>query len=237
MKSTHWLFLVSFLSSIAYANSSEIDGVVEVTINPTQHTEHSQPLIFELPHYKLSKQALHTIKERLADYQKHGTSYGVQPSDLPSYTYVGMHGTPVLNQGRHGSCVTFAITGAIDALLRAGDYISQLCNLELGSQLANEGKQAYSGWNGNYGSLVLEQIDEYGIVSQSHQKLEGCAGVTEYPVSDAKNIGYPMSEDEFTKNSIDVGRLYTWKVLLFNEGLVTQFRYELLDSQSQTRAR
>ncbi len=218
MKCIFKLFFITFLSSVSYANNLEIDGTIEVSITPSQQTSNAQPLIFALPHYKLSPQALHSIKEKLADYNKHGTDNGIQPVDLPRHVNVGMQGTPVLNQGRHGSCVTFAITGAIDALLGAGDYISQLCNLELGSQLAIDGKLPFSGWNGNYGSLVLQQIDQYGIISQNYQKLEGCAGVRDYPLKDAKDLGHPMSESEFTQHSIDISKLYSWEVLMFNEG-------------------
>ena len=208
----------SLLSCISYASGFEIDGVVEVQISPTKPTANAKPLIFELPHYKLSPQALQSLKNNLADYQKYGTTYGIQPVDLPSHANVGMHGTPVLNQGKHGSCVTFAITGAINATLEAGDYISQLCNLELGSQLAIDGKQRFSGWNGNYGTLVLQQIDQYGIISQNYQKLNGCAGVKEYPILDRENLGSPMSETEFTEHSIPVNNLYSWEILFFNEG-------------------
>lgn len=210
--------LLLALSGLSVAHGVEIDGVVEVSIIPNQSAKNIEPMIFELPHYQLTSQGLHALKEKLDDYQKNGTNYGIQPVELPRHVNVGMHGTPVLNQGRHGSCVTFAITGAIDALLGAGDYISQLCNLELGSQLAIEGKQPYSGWKGNYGTLVLQQIDNYGILSQNYQKLNGCAGVREYPLRDAQNEGNPMSVAEFTAHSVDISSLYSWEILFFNEG-------------------
>ena len=54
-----------------------------------------------------------------------------------SYKNIGMNNVPVLDQGRHGSCATFAATGALDAALTkpSGElgYISQLCNLDLGN--------------------------------------------------------------------------------------------------------
>lgn len=215
------MILLSFfglLPNLGAAHGVKLDGVVEVTLESSQQSENSQPLIFELPHYQLSKSALNRLKEQLVSYQKYGTAYGIQPVDLPRHANVGMNGTPVLNQGRHGSCVTFAITAAINAVLGAGDYISQLCNLELGSQLAIVGKQPYSGWNGNYGTLVLEQIEQYGAISQNYQKLYGCAGVKEYPLKDAKDLGNPMSEAEFTAHSVDISKLYSWEILFFNEG-------------------
>lgn len=211
----YFLILALVLSASIQASGVTFDGVVEVAISPT---EGSEPLIFELPRVKLSSQIAHALKAQLREYQLHGTTYAIQPNDLPRRVDVGMRGTPVLNQGRHGSCVTFAVTGAIDALLGAGDYISQLCNLELNSQLAVEEKTPYSGWNGNYGTLVLQQIERFGIITQNHQKLEGCAGVKEYPLLDSKDQGKLMSETEFLQHSVDISRIFSWEVLMFNEG-------------------
>src|SRR5437879_1335677 len=59
--------------------------------------------------------------------------------NLPPAINLGMNGVPVLDQGKHGSCVTFATTAAIDAVLGKGDYVSQLCSLELGSTLEAQG--------------------------------------------------------------------------------------------------
>jgi hypothetical protein len=205
-------------SSIMYAQGIEMDGVAKVEVTPNDQASDHEPLIFELPRYKLSPQAHQSLKQKLKDYQLNGSSYAIQTTDLPRHVTVSMQGMPVLNQGRHGSCVTFAITAAIDATIGTGDYISQLCNLELGSQLAIDGKQPLSGWNGNYASLVLKQIDQFGVLSQNYQQFHGCAGVKEYPLNDEADRGNPMSEAEFTSHSVDIGQLYSWEVLFFNEG-------------------
>lgn len=96
---------------------------------------------------------------------------------------LGMNQVPVLDQGRHGTCVTFAVTAAIDAAINKGDYISQLCSLQLGNHLENYA-YAYSGWDGSWGSEVLKQMDLFGIVTKAQQKANGCGGLTEYPVSE-----------------------------------------------------
>ena len=211
------ILVFMFFSASSYAKEIIPHGSVEIRIKPTHPAHNMEELVFNLPQYQFSSRALEGLKNKLTDYQNHHPNLTNQPTHLPRNIDLGMQGTPVLNQGKHGSCVTFAVTGALDALIGAGDYISQLCNLELGSQLALDGKQPFSGWNGNYASLVLEQIDNYGIMSQNQQKLYGCAGLKEYPLN-KDNEGNPMPVTEFTARSIPIKSLYSWKVLLFNEG-------------------
>lgn len=115
---------------------------------------------------------------------------------LPKRVQLGMNKVPVLNQGAHGSCVTFATTAAIDAAMGKGDYVSQLCNLQLGSYLETNGYNM-SGWNGSWGSLVLEQMNAFGIVSKDHQVSEGCGGLTEYPLYDENTPESSMSLETF----------------------------------------
>lgn len=100
-------------------------------------------------------------------------------------TELGMNRVPVLDQGSHGTCVTFANTAAIDAVLNRGDYISQLCLLELGHHLAT---MSYfpSGWDGSWGRIVLSQMEEFGIVSKAEQRARGCGGLIEYPLRGAE---------------------------------------------------
>jgi hypothetical protein len=115
---------------------------------------------------------------------------------LPSFSDVGMNGVPVLDQGMHGTCVTFAATAALNAIMDKGDYISQLCSLQLGSYLEQR-SYAPSGWDGSYGNIVLDQFKRFGIVSKSKQATEGCAGVKEYPANDMNYQGNPMSLKEY----------------------------------------
>lgn len=129
-------------------------------------------------------------------------------TSLPLSGTVGMNGVPVLDQGQHGSCATFADTGAIDAAYGKTDYISQLCNLELGSYLEEEAKKAGydypSGWKGSLNEIVLGQINKYGIVNMDTQKREGCGTkqkVYVYPLNNEKDEGVPITETDFRKIS------------------------------------
>ncbi len=117
--------------------------------------------------------------------------------NLPSKIEVGMNGVPVLDQGMHGSCVTFANTAAVDAVLGKGDYVSQLCQLELGSYLQDRATFYPSGWNGSWGPFVLNQMLDFGIVSKEIQYSQSCAGVREYPAKEAQNTGNALSLDEY----------------------------------------
>lgn len=104
----------------------------------------------------------------------------------PKSVQLGMDQVPVLDQGRHGTCVTFAVTAAIDAAIHKGDYISQLCQLQLGNHLESYA-YANSGWEGSWGSDVLKQMDLFGIVNKAEQKANSCGGLTEYPVNESSH--------------------------------------------------
>lgn len=114
---------------------------------------------------------------------------------------LGMNGVPVLNQSAHGSCVTFATSAAIDAFLGLGDYMSQLCNLELGSYLSSINKYYLSGWDGTWADTVIDQIQKYGFITMPTQVLEGCSGYHIYPRNNA-DTGNPMSDIEFLQRSV-----------------------------------
>ncbi|MCC5791639.1 MAG: C1 family peptidase [Legionellaceae bacterium] len=207
--------VLSLSSSLAFATPFSIDGEVSVHITPQgQGLTNTETMQFNLPRIKLSAQAKQYLSEQLQNYPQSAYRPALFSSELPPKVSLGMQGTPVLNQGRHGSCVTFANTAAIDAVLGAGDYISQLCSLELGSWLAINDKIEYSGWNGSWGPVVLDQLMDYGIISKNHEKYQGCAGVQSYPLHDENDEGHPMSEDDYKKYSIPLSRLVDWKPLL-----------------------
>jgi C1A family cysteine protease len=128
----------------------------------------------------------------------------VADSSLPPAVSDGMNDVPVLDQGQHGTCVTFATSGALDAAYGKTDYISQLCNLSLGSYLEKKDSSYPSGWEGSWGDLVIDQIKKYGIISMTYQKQYGCGSATKklkaYP-ADASSTGYPMSVASFAKHS------------------------------------
>ncbi len=131
-------------------------------------------------------------------------------SGLPASVNRGMNNTPVLDQGQHGTCVTFANTAAIDALIGKGDYVSQLCSLELGGYLKPRSYQE-TGWDGATGNMVLNQLMTFGVVSKANEKSKSCAGLTSYPGSDANNTGTAMSLDDYKLLSEDISQKYYWK--------------------------
>ncbi len=99
----------------------------------------------------------------------------------------------------------FANTAAIDAALNRGDYISQLCQLELGQYLEQLGYNP-SGWDGSIGPVVLSQMQAFGVVSKKTQHEYGCGGLTDYPthnerpetnisLTDYHQISEPLLED------------------------------------------
>ncbi len=166
-----------------------------------------------------------TQKERdiLMSYQPKHTKLATANKNLPSVVNLGMNHVPVLDQGLHGSCVTFAMTAAIDAVIGRGDYVSQLCNLELGAGLE---KTSYlpSGWDGSFGPWVLDQIMRFGIVNKENQQTKGCAGVTDYPTMDMFSEGKPMSIDEFNAISEALNyKLYPVTKMSFFQRLDTHF--------------
>lgn len=123
-------------------------------------------------------------------------------SDLPEAMDVGMNGVPVLDQGEHGTCTTFANTAAIDAIMGNGDYVSQLCNLELGAYLSKYGYRP-SGWDGSMGPWILDQMMRFGVVNKTNQRNKACGNMTEYPLN-TRNNSKPLALTQFKKVSEDI---------------------------------
>ena len=215
MKKRFSLAVLALSSSLAFAAPFSIDGEVDIKIQPQSNGFAAlKPLQFKLPRIKISPDAKDYLVKQLKTYPRSNLQSHALMGELPPKVELGMEGTPVLNQGMHGSCVTFATTAALDAVLGAGDYISPLCSLELGSWLAINDKLDYSGWNGSWGPVVLDQMMKYGIISTNHQKLHGCAGVNVYPLDNEEDEGHPMSEDEYARYSVPISKLVEWKSLL-----------------------
>jgi hypothetical protein len=130
---------------------------------------------------QLSTHAKNRLTTRTENIITHPTPEHNQDT-IATHTQLGMNNVPVLNQGPYGTCATFAVTAALDAVLGEGDHISQLCHLQLGQRLEKRGYNP-SGWDGSMTSLVLSQIDAFGIVNKAAQHATGCGGLTEYPHS------------------------------------------------------
>lgn len=142
---------------------------------------------------------------------------------LPAKVEVNMNGVPVLDQGQHGTCVTFATTAALDSLLQKGDYVSPLCNLMLGKYLAPRSYYP-SGWNGSIGPYVLSQIEQFGIVTKAAQHAQGCAGMKKYPIEDTDDINRHSFQDirEYKSLSQNLNEQVFWKPILTFEDRFAQ---------------
>ncbi len=129
---------------------------------------------------KLSQNA-QNIKKPIPHAPSLTTPYALSKAPATN-VQLGMNNVPVMNQGNHGTCATFAVTAAIDAALDVGDYISQVCTLQLGQHLERLGYNP-SGWDGSLNPLVLDQIRAFGFVNKASQRQLGCGGFTEYPAA------------------------------------------------------
>ena len=206
------------------AKSIEFLGSLPVVITASEDlygkTWYQKTNTVFVQHLRLSPNAQNVLKTRLDSIFEVNDLVTRSNSPLPTQINLGMNGTPVLDQGSHGSCVTFAMTGALDAVLGKGDYISQLCSLELGTYLQQYGRSAYSGWDGSIGPVVLKQLKDYGLVLKSYQQEYGCAGVKRYPLTNERNIGNPMSISEYTANSLPLSFAH-WEILADTEEVFT----------------
>jgi len=188
------LLIIATLSMLAtgniYANNIEIIGTIKHSINSqTARQQARTPTVeqeISLMKIKLSDAAKQHLSEQATNALSSTKQFSRAASEeivKQPYAELGMNNVPVLNQGPHGTCVTFAITAALDAALNKGDYISQLCNLQLGNYLEQQGYTP-SGWEGTWGRYILSQIDMFGFVNKENQQSAGCGGITEYPSFD-----------------------------------------------------
>ena len=133
----------------------------------------------------------------------------------PAQVQLGMGNVPVLDQGRHGSCVTFAVTAAVDAVIQKGDYVSQLCQLQLGRYL-EENTLSYTpgGWEGSSGRNVLGQISQFGIVNKTQEAAQGCGGLKAYPTDDETIPSSTLSLDQFHQMGENANSDIEWATVL-----------------------
>ncbi|ETO94494.1 C1 family peptidase [Legionella oakridgensis] len=189
MKLSRLYLLMLFISGGVFAQDIEIVGHVKQSIplpsvysRSLLRTESNiQPAVKQITLLKLqlSDKAQQTFRNRAKHSASINTQWAVSEK-FPGQVQLGMNNVPVMDQGSHGTCATFANTAAVDAALGKGDYISQLCQLQLGRYLENN---AYSpsGWDGSLGRIVLNQMEIFGVVNKEQQKTYGCGGFTDYP--------------------------------------------------------
>lgn len=198
MRTCKLLFLTALFSTNLMAQDLKIVGSIDVVATaPKGKSLSSKPLKknIKLMKIELSDSGLNVLKKR-ANTAVNKPANRTFANTLPTKIALGMNNVPVLDQGSHGSCVTFASTAAIDAALDKGDYVSQLCNLQLGSYLEKNGFFP-SGWNGSSGRIVLNQIEQFGIVSKDKEKSIGCGGMNEYPIDTPLVPDASISPEEY----------------------------------------
>jgi C1A family cysteine protease len=216
------------LANSAYAIQFEKPITASLEINPANNVTayNSYPKTIKLMNVKLNTSSLLNHQTLIS------LAVNKAETKLASSINLGMNGVPVLDQGEHGTCVTFASTAAIDALIGKGDYVSQLCSLELGNYLEQEGYFA-SGWDGSSGPWILDQILRFGIVNKKNQKSLVCAGVKEYPVKDESATGNIMSLENYQKVSEDVNEnFYPVSILNWQD----RNNHDFKDTDDSTRA-
>lgn len=209
MKYINLLAMTMLFPAIVSAQPLEVGTPITANViiqNPVTHQIKKKTV--QLINYRFTEaqlQAFYNVKNL-----KNG--FAAPVPGLKTRVRLGMNKTPVLDQGRHGTCATFSNTAAIDALIKKGDYVSQLCSLELGSYLARDGYYP-SGWDGSNGPIILNQLVTFGIVSTETQKTAGCAGVTEYPL-DGSSKGAAMSIEEYKQKGEAISSKITWADIL-----------------------
>lgn len=223
MKLTSWIFLtlLMFQQSVLARNVTLV-GTLEqpLPVSPTPHALffNKKPASITLLKWKLSSRAQQRVHQKITQALHASSSVDATPQTLSSIQ-LGMNNVPVLNQGNHGTCVTFAATAAIDAVLDKGDYISQLCQLQLGSYLENNTYQS-SGWEGSWGRSVLSQLEVFGFVSKTQQRANACGSLSEYPLIAPKSseelplVTYHPLSESMTLNSV------AWSAVLDDYGIM-----------------
>lgn len=183
-----WMAMVLFPALVFSSESNEL-----IYVKLSNQLLQGQTTFKEIALHKVhpSKQLINQLKFRA---QKAFTQ--PMPLDvLPAQVDLGMNKVPVLDQGPFGTCVTFSTIAALDALKGQGDYYSQLCLLNLGKYLKNNGYRD-SGWDGEVLFTIINRVNDFGLVSVKKQREVGCGGGKIYPLrrSDTTN---PMSMDSY----------------------------------------
>lgn len=181
-------FLVPFIlfafSQVVFSeNDIQVDGIIVQKIQrsstPKISFKMSSNKSVAVLKLKFSENAINAIQHHIDE----PAPSKMTSQKLPHAVQLGMNNVPVADQGVHGSCATFAMVEAINALKASGDYYSELCLLNLGKHLSQYGYE-HSGWDGQLPHIVLNRIYEYGLIPKNTQKSNGCGGATEYPVNE-----------------------------------------------------
>lgn len=219
---------LNFLGSMAFATDISISGVTHVPIQLNQEAIQSKSLSqesfastksVELLEFTLSDQARQIFFDRVNQLLQDEREQKpvVETDELPQKIQLGMNDVPTLDQGQHGSCVTFAVTAALDAALNKGNYISQLCLLQLGNYFEKYNHE-YSGWNGLWADIAYDRISKYGIMSRKAQREYGCGGYKKYPAYGSRPKT-DISPGEYVAHGEKITDQLTWKTLFSREDI------------------
>lgn len=180
-------------SGMLYADGIKINGSFPQIVRSVTNTGvNSSPMMaargiqtIKLLKIELSDEKQQKLQQNIRQFSEipHAKMMIAANKTFPASIQLGMGNVPVLDQGMHGSCVTFASTAALNAAMNKGDSISQLCQLQLGNYLAEYG-YGPSGWNGSFGPYVLSQMERFGFVPKTNEAKYGCGGYTSYPIND-----------------------------------------------------
>lgn len=189
--------------------NSGVTGTIPVRIETQDH----QVKVVQLMQLQLSEQIAQVLGRNITMMLSNPRFGEVKSGNLPDKYNATMNSVPVLDQGRWGTCATFASTAGVDATLGlTGDAsVSQLCNLELGKTLNNP-PGANGGWDGSFGYIVLGQVQDYGYLPMTYQKVQGCGGLKAYPVNGGSN-GVAMSKEDFEKTAQHSFTQANWKTI------------------------
>lgn len=217
MKLSRTIFLSMLVSAAACAQDIKLVGQVNqtipVAINSKNQLRATAPKQISLLKVELSDKAKQTFINRAKIKMTANTALAADDFRHARKIQLGMNQVPVFDQGAYGTCATFANTAAVDAALNKGDYVSQLCQLQLGQYFAAEG-YVPSGWDGSWGRLVLSHMSTFGIVSKTQEKNVGCGGLTAYPMHGGE-IGTAMSLSDFHQISEELSEdEVSWTALL-----------------------
>ena len=205
-------FILPLITANVFAEELAITGTYQQQI-PVTHANKLYPsgfkdiklLEYELPS-EIQELSYQQVTRRL---EQSSLKFQNLNNNLPKKVQLGMANVPVLDQGIHGSCTVFAVTAALDAALKRGDHISQLCLLQLGNYLETE-SQDKSGWDGSNLEVVTKRIEQYGVMNITNQHLYGCAGSRLYP-SYFFTPTNGMSPEEYAQHRmLPIGHQVNW---------------------------
>lgn len=207
------------ISNNAFSENVTIIGSIEQTLKQSS-TNQSSPYtannkVIKLLHIQLSDEAKKRLQSLAQEALLHSNHFSSTASHdatlfLPNKVQLGMSNVPMLDQGPHGTCATFAVTGALDAVIGKKDYISQLCSLQLGNYLEMHGYGS-SGWDGSSMSDIIYRIQQFGIVNKKKQHASGCGGLKHYPAYSSRTPKAHITPEKYrTMSELVFGKVVNW---------------------------